>query len=112
MGSSEGPLECPTGCLLYARNDKLEASRGRTWFLALLSILAYKRAVRRYRRKSVKGKYGVCAYCGGRAGTVDHVEPFSYLYNNSDSNCVPACLECNSLATDKLFDSFETKRLY
>jgi 5-methylcytosine-specific restriction endonuclease McrA len=56
--------------------------------------------------------YWHCAYCGGRATEVDHVIPFTYCRDDSDTNLVAACKLCNSLASDRVFDTIEDKRKF
>lgn len=62
-----------------------------------------------------------CAYCGIYADTRDHVIPLSFMYNNRPdnykhqyliNNIVTACRECNSLASNKIFDNFLEKKKY
>jgi len=43
-----------------------------------------------------------CAYCGGKADTVDHVVPRSRGGDHSWENCVAACAGCNHRKADKL----------
>ena len=43
----------------------------------------------------------VCAYCGGRASTVDHVLPRSRNGGNTWSNTVAACGDCNQRKGDR-----------
>ena len=43
-----------------------------------------------------------CAYCGGKADTVDHVVPRSRGGAHSWENCVAACAGCNHRKADKL----------
>jgi 5-methylcytosine-specific restriction endonuclease McrA len=43
-----------------------------------------------------------CAYCGGRADTVDHVVPRSRGGDHSWENCVACCSTCNHRKGDKL----------
>jgi len=43
-----------------------------------------------------------CAYCGGKADTVDHVVPRSRGGEHSWENCVAACSSCNHRKADKL----------
>lgn len=42
-----------------------------------------------------------CAYCGGKADTVDHVKPRSRGGRHSWENVVAACKPCNSLKDDR-----------
>lgn len=51
----------------------------------------------------------ICVYCGGDAHTVDHIIPYSYQPNNKPDNLVAACIDCNLIAGDHVFDSFEEK---
>jgi 5-methylcytosine-specific restriction endonuclease McrA len=44
----------------------------------------------------------VCAYCGKRADTIDHVLPRSRGGAHSWENCVAACRVCNSRKADRL----------
>ncbi len=43
-----------------------------------------------------------CAYCGGRAETIDHVVPRSRGGPHSWTNCVACCARCNHRKADKL----------
>lgn len=43
----------------------------------------------------------VCAYCGGKATTVDHVKPKSKGFPASWENSVAACQPCNNKKSDK-----------
>lgn len=43
----------------------------------------------------------LCAYCGKRATTIDHVFPRALGGVNSYENCVAACLTCNNKKADK-----------
>lgn len=43
-----------------------------------------------------------CAYCSGRADTVDHVVPRSRGGEHSWENCVACCRRCNSRKADRL----------
>lgn len=53
-----------------------------------------------------------CIYCGERAGTVDHIIPYSWSGDNSYRNLVACCQRCNSVASDKVFDSLGDKLSY
>jgi 5-methylcytosine-specific restriction endonuclease McrA len=44
----------------------------------------------------------ICAYCGKRADTIDHVVPRSRGGAHSWENCVAACRSCNSRKADRL----------
>jgi 5-methylcytosine-specific restriction endonuclease McrA len=43
-----------------------------------------------------------CAYCGGRAETIDHVVPRSRGGPHTWQNCVASCAKCNHRKADKL----------
>lgn len=43
-----------------------------------------------------------CAYCGGKADTVDHVVPRSRGGEHTWENCVACCASCNRRKADKL----------
>ena len=43
-----------------------------------------------------------CAYCGGRADTIDHVIPRSKGGAHSWENCVACCSSCNHRKADRL----------
>lgn len=44
---------------------------------------------------------GTCAYCSGKANTIDHVMPSSLGGANSWTNCVAACFKCNNKKSNK-----------
>ena len=46
----------------------------------------------------------VCAYCGGKATTVDHVKPKSKGFPASWENSVAACQPCNNKKGDKFLE--------
>lgn len=52
----------------------------------------------------------VCQYCGSNADSVDHIIPWSHCHNNSPFNLVAACQICNSVAGNKVFDTFMEKK--
>lgn len=43
-----------------------------------------------------------CAYCGGRADTIDHVVPRSKGGAHSWQNCVASCAKCNHRKADRM----------
>lgn len=60
-----------------------------------------------------------CVYCGDRATDSEHVVPWSWFSKVVDSRdetlwtwLVPACSECNGLASDQMFPSPVAKRRY
>lgn len=54
----------------------------------------------------------MCAYCDEWADSVDHIIPYSYCQNNDKDNLVACCLDCNLIASDKIFESLSDKRAY
>ena len=59
-----------------------------------------------------------CVYCGSSKQVRDHFIPHSYIcssgqrhYKDKD-NLVPACEECNSIKSDKLFETISEAREY
>ena len=54
----------------------------------------------------------MCAYCDGLADSVDHIIPYAYCQTHDRDNLVAACMDCNHIASDKIFDSLSKKREY
>jgi 5-methylcytosine-specific restriction endonuclease McrA len=48
-------------------------------------------------RRTVRNAYGkaACVYCGGGAGTADHIRPRALGGGHTLGNLVPACQPCN-----------------
>lgn len=64
-------------------------------------------------KKSILEKYHyTCVYCGGSANCVDHVVPYVWDHNNDPGNLVAACMECNLIASAKIFRDFQEKADY
>ena len=56
---------------------------------------------------------GICQYCGGGAECIDHIVPVSKGGSSKTAaNLVQACTNCNSVFSDKLFESFKEKRAW
>lgn len=51
-----------------------------------------------------------CQYCGSEAEAVDHIIPWSHCHNNSIFNLVASCNICNSVASNKVFETFIEKK--
>lgn len=64
----------------------------------------YRRAVPMTRAGVLRRDSRRCAYCTGRADTIDHVVPRSRGGAHSWDNCVAACRNCNSRKADRLLD--------
>lgn len=65
----------------------------------------------------VFGNPNKCIYCGEPADTTEHLIPWSFIskpYENRKLKgfCTYACQECNSLAGNKLFMTFEERVNY
>jgi hypothetical protein len=74
-----------------------------------LDVSHPKRIKRNY--SVTKQTYGnVCVYCGGVGDTIDHVLPHTLYVDHSRANLVTACRSCNSIAGDRVFESFDAKR--
>lgn len=57
----------------------------------------------------------VCVYCGGFAGTADHVIPralFKHRGRFGSRNIKPCCRICNSIASDWVFPDFDSKKRF
>lgn len=90
--------------------------------------MTYKRNSALFNKRMRYSKFGVtwedtpCCYCGDPATAQDHVFPvaaYTKLFKAERLHVpmevlrrVPACKECNSLASDAVFYSFEEKRLH
>jgi len=78
-----------------------------------------KRSYRNYKKVFTRDEFTCqyCGYCHAFAKEfmelhIDHIKPWSAMGGNSLSNLVVACRECNLLASDKWFTSFEEKKDY
>lgn len=77
-----------------------------------------KRSTLNLRRTLYRDQF-TCQYCGYtpalyldefRPITVDHIQPFGYLGNNSMKNLVACCQECNSILGSRIFPNFSEKK--
>lgn len=64
------------------------------------------------KKKILERDQYVCAYCYGAASVVEHVVPWDWSKNDDENNLVASCVECNQIATDKIFSSFDEKLAY
>ena len=84
-----------------------------------VATVSKKRTQRNYKKAYERDRY-TCQYCGYSLACakkfmalhIDHIKPWSASGGNSLSNLAVACQECNSLASDKWFKSFEEKKEY
>jgi len=78
-----------------------------------------RRNQRNYKKAYQRDKY-TCQYCGYnlelskefRPLHIDHIKPWSAQGGNSLDNLSVACQECNNIALDKWFTSFQEKKDY
>lgn len=70
--------------------------------LARYVRVPYRRAVPLTRRAVLERDGHLCAYCGSRADTVDHVRPRSRGGEHVWTNVVAACARCNHRKGDRL----------
>ena len=73
---------------------------------AVLRLVRYVRMAWNFRagacsKEGVKRRDGACAYCGGKAETVDHVVPRSRGGRSTWQNLVAACRPCNQRKADR-----------
>jgi 5-methylcytosine-specific restriction endonuclease McrA len=52
-------------------------------------------------KSAIKARDKMCAYCGGRAETVDHIVPRSRGGTLTWDNAVAACIRCNHRKADR-----------
>jgi hypothetical protein len=63
-------------------------------------------------RKVRRIRGDACLYCGGVADSIDHVLPWSFRPDNATNNLVPACMECNGIASNLIFQTLDQKVRY
>ncbi|ROS59242.1 5-methylcytosine-specific restriction endonuclease McrA [Frigoribacterium sp. PhB160] len=63
--------------------------------------IPHSRSVPVSRRGVLRRDAHRCAYCGGSASTIDHVQPRSRGGADSWENLVAACLRCNNVKSDR-----------
>lgn len=94
------PLEFGAGVLHSARRDIVEPT---VVLLSRYVRVPYRRGAGAVTRRAVLQRdHHRCAYCGSRAGTVDHVVPRSRGGRHEWTNVVAACLRCNGRKADHL----------
>lgn len=119
LNASHEPLAVVTGrralVLILAgkavsMEDRAAVLRSAHLVVSLPSVVRLTRYVRvPYRPPAAVSRSGVlrrdnrrCAYCTGRADTVDHVVPRSRSGPHSWENCVACCHRCNTRKADRL----------
>jgi 5-methylcytosine-specific restriction endonuclease McrA len=90
----------PTGIVLHSAADSVVVP-------SVIRLSSYVRVP--YRARVPLTRAGLmhrdrhrCAYCGGRAETIDHVIPRSRGGEHTWQNCVACCVKCNHRKADKL----------
>lgn len=90
----------PTGIELHSASDSVVVP-------SVIRLATYVRVP--YRARVPLTRAGLmhrdrhrCAYCGGRAETIDHVIPRSRGGEHTWQNCVACCVRCNHRKADKL----------
>ena len=86
--------------------------RSTSLVLTMPSVIRLRRYVRVPHRSRVPLTRGalmrrdnyLCAYCGHRAETIDHVVPRSRGGMHSWENCVASCMRCNHSKGDRLVE--------
>jgi 5-methylcytosine-specific restriction endonuclease McrA len=81
-------------------------------------IAATERRVRYNYKKVFKRDQFTCQYCGYNPREhpdfiplwIDHVVPHSHGGSYRMDNLVVACMQCNTIASNKIFDTFDEKR--
>lgn len=54
----------------------------------------------------------ICQYCGDYGNVVDHILPVNYKDIAKKDNLITSCRTCNSILSDKVFDTFLDKWEY
>lgn len=99
----------------YANHTVTTTWAGQTGFFFERNNPMYHRSTsyRKHWNALIETYGGLCYYCQDEIAVVlDHIIPYSWEANNDIDNLVPACIFCNAIASDKIFDSLEHKRQY
>lgn len=56
--------------------------------------------------------FETCMYCLEAAEEVDHIIPWSFKHDDSLENLVAACWLCNHIASNLMFDDFDSKKQF
>ena len=68
----------------------------------------FKRIYKKY-RQIINKTGGMCAYCGGDADQVDHINPRIKGGKNNEENLVCVCKRCNVIKNCHTLESFREK---
>lgn len=99
-GKAEVVHEDPEGLTL--RSATLQVDVPSVIRLSTYARVPYRAQVPLTRAGLMHRDHFRCAYCGGRAQTIDHVVPRSRGGTHSWQNCVACCAKCNHRKADKL----------
>jgi 5-methylcytosine-specific restriction endonuclease McrA len=99
-----GKAECVQAALEGGafRSENLSVVAPSVMRLSRYVRVPYRSSVPMTRAGVLRRDGRVCAYCGKRADTIDHVLPRSRGGTHSWENCVAACRSCNSRKADRL----------
>lgn len=99
-----GKAECVQAALEGGafRSENLSVVAPSVMRLSRYVRVPYRSSVPMTRAGVLRRDGRVCAYCGKRADTIDHVIPRSRGGMHSWENCVAACRGCNSRKADRL----------
>ena len=99
-----GKAECVQAALEGGafRSENLSVVAPSVMRLSRYVRVPYRSSVPMTRAGILRRDGRVCAYCGKRADTIDHVIPRSRGGMHSWENCVAACRSCNSRKADRL----------
>jgi hypothetical protein len=119
---------CQRGIMPQHKQDTLPSHPQETSRALPALPRGYRKAVEFFAQRMPYTFHGMtwwatpCCYCGDPAEADEHVFPQAAFKKLGEMACklipddllqiVPACHECNGLAGDKVFQSFEEKRLY
>lgn len=105
--TGEAPSMCRTRVLaVHLDNDGARGGR----FAMLYQI--HRRLTRHKKDLILDRDAHMCVYCGGDATVVDHILPWTWDHNDDPLNLVASCIDCNLIASDKIFDSLFDKAAY
>lgn len=99
-----GKAECVQAALEGGafRSENLSVVAPSVMRLSRYVRVPYRSSVPMTRAGVLRRDGRICAYCGKRADTIDHVIPRSRGGMHSWENCVAACRACNSRKADRL----------
>lgn len=99
-----GKAECVQAALEGGafRSESLSITAPSVMRLSRYVRVPYRPSVPMTRAGVMRRDGRICAYCGKRADTIDHVVPRSRGGTHTWENCVAACRACNSRKADRL----------